>query len=140
VETVQWGGTKRDPHQKKVAVQKRIVTAPKPILKKSAANAAPPKKAKAKTAKVIVKKGGKSALWQFMLNPFIMAAWISLLITALAIFDRLFWKHSKREVEENSTVFEEKTDEDYPSWGQKLWNRIKEFFRQFRKKPVLSTC
>jgi hypothetical protein len=106
------------------------------MVKKSARRFTVRHKSKAKT--VAKNSAGWNPFWKFASNPFIIPIWIALFITGLAIFDRIFWK--RREPEVSSTVVEEKAEEDIPSWDQKLWTRIKEFFRRLKKKPALETC
>jgi len=136
VETVKRDKPRAIAKKKNLMVQKRIVTAPKPMLKKSVRKVTAPQGAKAKAA--AKKRVGRSALRTFAFNPFVMMIWISLFITGLAIVDRILWK--RRESEECSEVIKEKAEDDLPGWGQKLLASIKEFASRLKKKPALATC
>ena len=127
---VKRGVVEAPPKRRVLAVQKKVATAPMPMIKKSVTHVAPKARAVAK------KRIRWSAFWKFASNPFIVPVWIALFITGLAILDRIFWK--RREPEVSSTVIEENAEEDSPSWSQKLWDRVKEFFRRLKKKPAMA--
>ena len=127
---VKRGVVEAPPKRKVRAVQKKVATAPKPMIKKSVTHVAPKARAVAK------KRIRWSAFWKFASNPFIVPVWVALFITGLAILDRIFWK--RREPEEYREVIEENAEEYSPSWSQRLRDWIKDFFRRLKKKPAMA--
>lgn len=117
----------------------RIVTAPakKPLAKTAARKTAVTHTARSKP--IVKGKQGKNGPWKIVLNPFVMIIWIPLLLSAIAIVVQLYRLFPRREEEEDPAMAEEKADEgETTTWDQRLWDRIKEFFRRLRKKPVLA--
>lgn len=134
------GKVETAPKRKNPVVQKRIVMAPKPLLKKVAGKPATLQKAKAKPiTNVAEKKAKKSFFWKMALNPVAMMVWVPLLLTGIAIVVQVFRLFPRREPEEVPEVAEEKAAENLLSWDQEAWIRIKEFASRFKKKPAMAT-
>jgi hypothetical protein len=132
------GKVETAPKRKNPAVGKKIATAPKPMLKKSAGGATTHQMAKSKIA--AKKKAGRSFFWKMTLNPLAMMIWIPLAIAGIVILIRFYQLFPRREPEEiPSACREEAAEEDCPSWGQRAWTWIKEFFGRCKRKPVMVT-